>query len=419
MRITKFVIIISLFIHSCKSDLEKIDINNVEAHRAFQDSMLNKDSLLSGKFLILKGLINEYKSLNIKENASNSNYNYYLSRIYGKVDDFPLKGFWVDTINNKFLNETDYSNFYDSTFYYAERSLEVDKDNIRSMFVLSRMFYLERLRFEYNKSIMPVSYNRNSKKWGERINYITNNALRFQKIDTTKNRYLSRGICEVALNFIDKQLGLNGYNFDVANNDLVNSFYLYGQLWDYVKGHESVVMSFNKEFVQNKVYPNVLLARNYLKEKADNERMQEFIKSGKGFFIDNIIYSDVCKIIGPNGNCEWITFTKKNIEISFKRYYSGSWQNVSISGTYSIVNNNQLEVKWLDANSLSWKNIAGSSCGGGLTSLIQSQSFRNIISIDYETKSLKIKGKFSQIYGEGERCGDESRSNENEVIFQF
>ena len=246
MKNLLLILYLSFLMISCKSELEKIDINNVDAHINYHKLKINSDSTLSGKYLMVKKLIAEYKLLDGGHLSDNENYNYYLSALYGTVSDFPLKGFWLDTVSNTLLNKKDYSIFYDSSLYYAEKSLAINKNNIRAMYVLSNSFFFEMSRYGYDKSIIPFSFNRDSNKWNDRNNFILNNALRFQKIDTTADKYLSRGICEVALHIIDRQMSLNSYKYDRNNDKSISLFYLFGKIWDVVKNRARSSLSMRR-----------------------------------------------------------------------------------------------------------------------------------------------------------------------------
>jgi hypothetical protein len=109
--IVYFLFLFLVSISSCKSNLEKIDINDVNAHRAYQDTLLAKDSSYEGRFVILKKLIEDYRSLYNDNLKANENYYYYLARLYNNVNYFPSRGFWIDTINNVFKRKNDYSNY--------------------------------------------------------------------------------------------------------------------------------------------------------------------------------------------------------------------------------------------------------------------------------------------------------------------
>ena len=99
-----FFIAITFFIASCNSGADKIGLNNVEMHRAYQDSLILKSKLPEEKLNTIKLLITEYKKMGNDESINNSNYNYYLARLYSYIYSIPLYGNFYDTLNNKLLN---------------------------------------------------------------------------------------------------------------------------------------------------------------------------------------------------------------------------------------------------------------------------------------------------------------------------
>ena len=264
------LLIVSILLYSCNSDLENIDINNIDAHRQYQDSIINLDSTFTGKFFLVKKLISEYRQLDIKDlkdSASNSDYNYYLSRLYNYVDNFPLKGFWIDTLKNKFINEVEYINFNDSVYYFAEKSLELNSNNIRPMYILSVNLFTEINRWEVNRSIVPDPRPRDSVKFTNRINYIINNGLKFIKIDTSQDKQLSLGICEVGLYLLERFADVYDIKGNI-NTKNINGLLLVAEYCDYLKDKDPHLIIFKKK--KNDIYEFVLLAR---KEQARLEEI--------------------------------------------------------------------------------------------------------------------------------------------------
>ena len=53
----KFILVCLIFMFfSCKSNLEKIDVNNIDANRSYQDSAIAKGLNVSEKFAIINNL---------------------------------------------------------------------------------------------------------------------------------------------------------------------------------------------------------------------------------------------------------------------------------------------------------------------------------------------------------------------------
>mgnify|MGYP003353618903 CR=1 FL=1 len=97
-----FLSVIS-FVSSCKTGAANIDINDVEMHRAYQDTLIYKSKTSVEVIQCVKRLISEYKRLSNYDLENNSNYNYYLSRLYGKIFDISYFGGIYDTINKKYI----------------------------------------------------------------------------------------------------------------------------------------------------------------------------------------------------------------------------------------------------------------------------------------------------------------------------
>ena len=78
-----------MFAISCKKGAAKLDINDVNAHRAYQDSLLKKSSISIEILQVIRQLVNEYRDLEVENKDSNTNYNYYVSRLYSHINYIP------------------------------------------------------------------------------------------------------------------------------------------------------------------------------------------------------------------------------------------------------------------------------------------------------------------------------------------
>lgn len=276
-NITLFLFI-SIFIFSCKSELEKIDINDFDGNINYQNKLLDKDTSLEVKFDNVKKLISEYRSVSDEKSELNENYCTLLARLYERVNYFPVENFWVDIKVNK-IRDTEYFNFYDSAFYFSEKALSINKNNIRAMYYLSSTLFFEKIRFDkFKKYNIPFSFNKNQDKWSTRINYILNNALRFKDLDTSISKKYSQAITECALFLLDLDLGKDNYAYVSNDENLIKKYYLYGQLFDQLKGKKSEMYNFEEKYVIDKVYPNVLLARNEFQQREIREQKMANIR---------------------------------------------------------------------------------------------------------------------------------------------
>jgi hypothetical protein len=202
-----FCFFILLFAISCKHGVAKLDINDVEAHRTYQDSLLKKSSISIEKLQGIRQLINEYLNLKVENKDNNSNYNYYLSRLYSYINLMPMNGIFYDSLNRKGINLDIYKNFYDSAYYYSELSLKDNPNNIRAMSIYARTLFWETERyklFKAKKVELPFSSIQDNQKWNSRLNYLYSNFSKFYEIDTSQNKEISRGIFEYTFPFISQ-----------------------------------------------------------------------------------------------------------------------------------------------------------------------------------------------------------------------
>ena len=65
MKNILFGLFILMFAISCKKGAAKLDINDVNAHRAYQDSLLKKSSISIEILQVIRQLVKEYRDLEI------------------------------------------------------------------------------------------------------------------------------------------------------------------------------------------------------------------------------------------------------------------------------------------------------------------------------------------------------------------
>ena len=76
MKKLLFGFFILMFAISCKKGAAKLDINDIEAHRAYQVGILKQNIDPYINISALKGLITEYRNLELENKESNPNYMY-------------------------------------------------------------------------------------------------------------------------------------------------------------------------------------------------------------------------------------------------------------------------------------------------------------------------------------------------------
>ena len=249
-----------IFSSSCKTELEKISLDDISSQEKYQDKQISKAKIFNDSVLTINQLISQYLSSNIEGKEQKSNYYYSIARLYNFINKFSFNQLYNQG-SKKINNTVFYSNYYDSAYYYAERSLVLDSNNINSMLILCTTFYNERERFLIDKNEVPFSGKKDAKLWNQRLNYIINNAERFINKDTTSNKLLSRSIAEIGLNNLSMALG-DDYNF--SNNDInkINILINYGQLYDYVNQfNDNLIVNLNKSKINKTVIPFVGAAK--------------------------------------------------------------------------------------------------------------------------------------------------------------
>lgn len=266
-----FFIAITFFIASCNSGADKIGLNNVEMHRAYQDSLILKSKLPEEKLNTIKLLITEYKKIGNDESINNSNYNYYLARLYSYIYNIPLYGNFYDTLNNKLLNTDLYNNFIDSAFYFSEKSLAIDSNNLMSMLSYTRSLYWEReiyLFFKSKNLNSRFTANVNFPLWNKRVIYLLNNFSKFSSIDKTNEKDVSRKIHEMAFVFLYETVSnkINkGFNWDDEND--INMLIYAGKCINFLKPFKTTEIDqaiFNK--ASNSLNPYIKKAEIALKK---------------------------------------------------------------------------------------------------------------------------------------------------------
>ncbi len=191
---------------SCKSEVGKLDINDVESHRAYQDTLISNAEFPNGKLDAIRNLISQYTNLkDNKEYSNNSNYNYYLGRLYSYMYSLPIYGLFYDSTSSRLLNYNLYKNFVDSAYYYSEKSLSIDSNNILSMLAYTRSLFWERENYLFFKEKgLETKYGGNDdpQKMKKRVEYLLNNFSKFSSLDTAKDKRVSRKIYEMSFSFL-------------------------------------------------------------------------------------------------------------------------------------------------------------------------------------------------------------------------
>lgn len=242
MKNILFGLFILMFAISCKKGAAKLDINDVNAHRAYQDSLLKKSSISIEILQVIRQLVNEYRDLEVENKDSNTNYNYYVSRLYSHINYIPMNNIFYDSLNNKSMNLDIYKNFYDSAYYFSELSLKNNPNNIRAMSVFATTLFWEAERYKIFKEkniILPHTSIESNQKWNNRLNYLYTNFTKFSDIDTSQNKEISRRIYECTFPYITQVVTSfisKGINWSDDNE--LYTFNYAGKCIDLLKNYE-------------------------------------------------------------------------------------------------------------------------------------------------------------------------------------
>jgi hypothetical protein len=348
--------LISFLFQSCKSRLEKLNIDDIKGHETYQDDVLKKAKNFTDSIIKINDLIGEYLSLKSETDLTKtSNYNYYLSRLYGQIYWIPFSRLY-DSSSKKIINPVLYKNYYDSTFFYAQKSLSIDSSNIRAMYLLCINFYDERNRFLYDKENIPFSGLVNSELWNQRNSYIINNALRFTEMKYNENDSLSRCIAEIALNSI--LMFFDGdYVFDRSDRNKTNNLYVSGKLYRYLKKFDQfLVINFDKKLFEKEFLSNVKLAE----EEIAIMPLYDYFYDKSGKILGQVGWEctshSIEEDIKQNGIGKPVYYPNPSIkesEIIIKLYYDKTYsftfkpvycsQNIILNGSWNFdINNSEL-----------------------------------------------------------------------------
>jgi hypothetical protein len=218
------ILIFSIVLSSCEHGAAKLDINNIEVHRAYQDSILNQNNDPNIKISALKSLITEYRNLKIDNKDSNANYLYLMGRLYSTLfsnKEFPFNGFIFDTLTNKLRDSDLYINYVDSSLYYNEQALKKNPNDIKAMYNFCNVWYSELYYFgiKGNQNIsIPYSYIRDKNRWNSRLNYILNNSTKFYSIDTSLNKETSQYIIAIPYTILISDINVDTFNYTLEDN---------------------------------------------------------------------------------------------------------------------------------------------------------------------------------------------------------
>jgi len=326
---------------SCKSNFEKLNIDDLKGNEKYQDESLSISKNFQDSVKIINDLIGHYFSMKSEGKEQNSKYNYCIARLYYQINNLNLNAIY-DSKSKKLKDKVFYSNCYDSAYYFAEKSLNIDSNNIYAMYLLSSNFYFERQRFLLDKNEIPLSGLKNAELYNKRWNYILNNAIRFTGLDTTSKKYLSRTIVEIALYNLDFNISDN-YNFDKNDENEIFTLVIYGKLYDYLSQFKDfILIKFDKERINKNVVP---IIKDAVKEVERINKINSY-KSNlvTKYFINGLAQTDAGNkkvYFKDDGTVEF------NINTCDEGGYFGGGSStglVSLKGTFELINSSEIIV---------------------------------------------------------------------------
>jgi hypothetical protein len=389
-RLCLLPLLILVCFYSCKSPLENIDINNIEKHRAYQDSCINTTKDPVEQLKVTETLISEYRKMKIDEKKPNANYYYYLARLYSGVNDQSIyENCFFDKANNSIKNTTQFKNYYDSTYYFSEKCLSIDANNIKCASILAQTYFMEFARFMQTdkKDISNFPSVANEELLNKRFDYIINNTNRFIGIDTSTNKESSRRFTEVSLQFLDKFKLSKGLKFVANDINTTNILILAGNFIDYLSKFDKpfFVLKLSKQYLNElsqRYMPEISLAREELrKSEAEKQRLnkiRQIDKKYKNTFFTNTGGFKMGLVLYDDG-----TFAKGEVDYTDAGY---RFTEVYNKGKWDVVGENKIVLHGFSSEDSDWK-----------FSLLRDKFFGSdiyIIQANYKDGGLMENGEF-------------------------
>jgi len=426
-----FILSLSLFFISCnQSEIQKIGLDNRAAQKKFQDSIIIKENSNPEKqFESIRNLIISYKGLESDKLINNSNYIYYLTRLYSTISDIPLN-FFYDSSTKKMLQPSIYKNMYDSAIFYSMKMIDLNPNNSLGYYFLAENLFYSWARYVVDTLVIPYPFKEsslNSRKYY--VDLLRKNISNIYQSDTTMDKYNARFIEEVAAIFTVEEYAPILYGvpsiYFLKKGNYTSTLNFRNLSDSQIKDLENIKFQFSRllnydEYIQ--IVPNYINLLKYLvssqisegleKEILIRQKIKEdslFYSSGNGFFENHTFNS---------GTWSQIIFKDDKIKISLENYYNGANRVYTIEGTYQLSSNNSINIKWMGSNTISFKNIRGATCGG-LQEVNQSYIFSDFLKLDKNKQTFYINCTFKQTFSAGTRCGNEDKLENSTDGFEW
>jgi hypothetical protein len=293
-RVLLPVLLVIIF-SSCKSNLENISLDDVQKHRNFQDSIFKNVTKLDTALVKIDSLVEAYNALKIERKENNSNYYYYLGRIYNRIDYIPLNGNFYDSLNKKTNNIEVLKKYRKYALENYEKSFEINPNQVNSFNNILSLFL-------HDLNTMPLLSNTKQllmtqSDFQRLFNLVINNAIRVALLDTTADLYFKKKITQASFILLDGFYFRNGYNnlnLTLSTpNDELRACEILGMLAEIIKNNNTYDI-LNRSYFKSQysLIKNVSSDANLiLKKKMRFEKMSEdekmFMQSYLGGYVCN------------------------------------------------------------------------------------------------------------------------------------
>jgi hypothetical protein len=275
----------------------------------------------------LISLIGEYREIETKKLKENPFYNFYLARLYTTISDIDPKYFY-DKEKKEFKKKDKYEKLYDSAYYYSNKMIELQKDNIMGYYLLAYTLFYDKIRYESNdKDIFPFYGKRNFSNFKNFENVINNIGDRIYSIDTSNNNAMARIIDEISL--WNRYINLININKELSINNL-NSFQ---------DSELNDILAFSNNYSRLNKYDGYLFISN--KNKNNFSDLSSFKNESERILKERHFWDNVTADVYSNGNCNkiWIysngRYTQELYEQDISRLPYHEMMNIS---NYDLIN---------------------------------------------------------------------------------
>ena len=246
------------------SRLEDIDITDVQAHRKFQDEAFEelKNGDVPSGFRRVRGM---YRRLGTDEIVNTPEYKYYMTRVYDMINYMPFFSTYYDSVNRRMLLADEYSNIYDSLYFFADELSKVSAYPFISASFIAESMYWEGERNRIDKENIPAVFIRDKARANERLNKLINNSLDYYEQDTSQNKSRSRVIIDYSYNQLVGNVNFERPRMNSSNLAMLSKLYDLWKIMEVYKAEEPVLITWNYDVIEREYLPVMRYASKALK----------------------------------------------------------------------------------------------------------------------------------------------------------